>query len=75
MSDENNNKDSEQKENIFQKGWTDLSSTFTSGFQKFKKNLEDQAQKSTDNWEKSKEKADKFFNKIHTRRKECGKTG
>ncbi len=62
MSNENNSE--KEKENTFVKGWNDIASGFKGGFKKFQKTLEDQSKKSVEDWDKSKEKVNKFFSKM-----------
>jgi nitrate/nitrite-specific signal transduction histidine kinase len=61
-----NEKNSEKKgeENPFLKGWNDFVSGIKGGFENFQKTLEDQSKKAVEDWEKSGDNVNKFFNNM-----------
>jgi len=62
MSNKNNSE--KQKENPFLKGWNDFVSGIKNGFDNFQKTLESQTQMNVEDWDKSKNKVNNFFNKM-----------
>ncbi len=57
-------KKEERNENLLTKGWNDFVGGLKNNFETFQKSLENQTQKNIEEWEKNKEKADRFFNDV-----------